>query len=171
MSPKQAEVNKNKILDWLKEDNIVHTEVDVSKFPAFKWNINIKNNNIAIYTMAALPDRVIIQSDINFTEEQQEFLHKKWDKIKLNTLILNITTSLANFNVRCTILHDKETFTGIRMSLFLIDSLNKDTLMNSFVRIGEVLTVTLNQLSSVIGVELEQLKKQQEGSSFNPLAT
>ena len=171
MSPKQPEVNRNKILDWLKEDNVIHTEEDVSKSSVLRWNISTKPNNIAIYTMTTFPDRVIIQSDINFTEEQQEFLHKKWDKTKLNTLILNITTSLATFNVRCTILHDKEIFTGIRMSSFLIDNLNKETLMNSLVRIGEVLMVTLNQLSSVIGVELEQLKKQQEESSFNPLAT
>jgi len=171
MSSRQIEVNRNKILDWLKADGLVFDEVDVSKSPILEWNIHIKANNLSIYTMTAVPDRVVIQSDISFTQEQKDLLHKKWSKIKLNTLILNITTSLTNFNVRYTILHDKDVMTGIRINLFLIDSLNKDTLMNSVVRIGEVLRVTLYQLSSVIGVGLEELKQQQEASSFNPLAT
>ena len=171
MSPRQIEVNRNKILGWLKEDNIIHKETDVSKFPVFKWSIHVKDNNIAIYTIASLPDRVIVQSDITFSEEQQDLLNKKWDIKKLNALILNIITSLTTFNVRYRILQKEDKITGIRIHLFLIDSLNKETLMNSVSRIGEVFAVTLFQLSSVIGVELQQLKEQQEASSFNPLAT
>ena len=90
---------------------------------------------------------------------------------KLSKLQLNIVSSLTNFNVRHKILHNKDKkVIGIRVFLFLIDSLNKDTLLNSVYRIGEVLTVTLNQLSSVIGVELQQLQEQQKAGSFNPLA-
>jgi len=171
MSPKQAEVNKNKILDWLKEDNVVHEEVDVSQKPELKWNIHIKTNRIAVYTPTAYPDRVFIQSDLTFSEEQIDLLNKQWAKPKLSTLILQITSSLTNFNVRHTILTKEKEVTGIRIFLTLIDSLDKETLSNSLDRIVEVLNVTLHQLSSVMRVELQQLKEQQKAGSENPLAT
>lgn len=172
MNPRQIEVNKNKILDWLKEDNIPHKEIDVSKIPALRWNILIEGGQVAIYAMNNLPDRVIIQADINFTEEQQNLINKKWDEPKLSKLLLNILSSLTNFNVRHRILQkENKEIRGFRMNLFLIDGLNKESLMNSILRIGEVFLVTLNQLSSVIGVELQKLEEQQKAASFNPLAT
>ncbi len=170
MSARKAEVNKNKILDWLK-DNFSLTEIDVSQMPEVAWSISI-GGGIAIYTINKNPDKVITQSDILFSEEQQDLLNNQWEKSKLSKLQLNITSSLTNFNVRYEFLLNKDKkIRGVRIHLFLIDNLNKETLLYSVFRIGEVLTVTLNQLSSVIGVELQQLQDQQDVSSFNPLAT
>jgi len=170
MSSRQPEVNKNKILDWLIADGVPHTESDVSKLPTLLWSIQMEG--IAIYCMSKLPDRVIIQADIVFLEEQQNLLNKQWESTKLTQLLLSMSSSLTNFNVRKQFLFNKdEGIRAIRVYLFLIDGLNKESIMNAIVRISEVLEVTLNQLSSVIGIELEQLKKQQEESSVNPLAT
>ncbi len=166
-----ADVNKNKVSGWLNEDGVIHGESDTSAMPLFRWVLQLKDTNLAIYTMDKFPDRVILQSDITFTAEQQDLLHKQWQKPQLDKLLLNITSSLTTFNVRYNILHTKEIITGIRISLFLIDGLNKEVIIKCIARIGEVLAVTLNQLSSVIGVELQQLKEQQKESSFNPLAT
>ena len=154
----------------LKADGVHHTENDVSKLPIILWSIQIEG--IVIYCMSKLPDRVIIQADIVFLEEQQNLLNKQWESTKLTKLLLSMSSSLTNFNVRKQFLvNNDKGIRGIRVYLFLIDGLNKEAIMNSILRIGEVLEVTLNQLSSVIGVELEQLKKQQEESSVNPLAT
>lgn len=170
MSARKAEVNKNKIVDWLK-DNFSLTEIDVSQMPEVAWSISI-GGGIAIYTLNKNPDKVITQSDILFSEEQQDLLNNQWELSKLSKLQLNITSSLTNFNVRYEFLLNKDKkIRGVRIHLFLIDSLNKETLLYSVFRIGEVLTVTLNQLSSLIGVELQQLQDQQDASSFNPLAT
>ena len=170
MSSRQPEVNKNKILDWLKADGLLCTESDVSKLSTILWSIQI--GGVVIYCMSKLPDRVTIQADIVFSEEQQDLINKQWESTKLAKLLLSISSSLTNFNVRRRFLFNEDKgIRGIRTYLFLIDGLNKESLMNTLLRIGEVVEVTLNQLSSVIGVELEQLKKQQEESSVNSLAT
>lgn len=170
MSSKQPEVNKNKILDWLKKDNVDHAEIDTSSLPALLWGIQI--GGILIYCMDKFPDRVIIQADIAFSKEQQELVNKQWDSPKRTKLQLNFSSSLTNFNVRHQfLLNEEKGIRGIRIHLFLIDDLNKESLMYAISRINEVVEVTLNQLSSVIGVELQQLQEQQNASSFNPLAT
>ena len=170
MSSRQPEVNKNKILDWIK-GSFPNKEDDVTKFPNILWSIQIGGGGLIVYTMDTFPDRVIIQADISFSDEQQDLLNKKWDVQKLSKLQLQIISSLTNFNVRHSILSNKnKEITGFRIFLFLIDNLNKETLLNSIFRIVDVLNVTLNQLSAVIGIELQQLKQQQKESSFNPLA-
>jgi len=75
-------------------------------------------------------------------------------------------------NVRHQILfNDKKEFTGIRMFLILIDSLNKDTFLNSHIRISEVFGTMLQGLSSFLGVEMKKLKQAEKESSENPLAS
>jgi len=98
MSSRQADVNKNKILDWLK-NYFVHKELDVSQISNTLWSIQIGGGPIAIYSMTNTPERVIVQSDVNFTEDQQDLLNKKWDKPKLSKLQLMIASSLTNTNL------------------------------------------------------------------------
>ena len=45
VSPKQLEVNKNKILDWLKEDKYSFTELDKNP-DMVAWAIVVGNNNV-----------------------------------------------------------------------------------------------------------------------------
>lgn len=172
ISLKQSEINKNKIVDWLKEDTISFKEIDLKKVPDFLWCIDLGLGSIITYTRKPLPDRVFIQVDILFTDEQQDMLNKQWNKTKLAQLQLRIVSSLTNLNVRHHILHDKDkNFTGIRIFSFLIDNLNKENFLNSFFRLNEVLNATLMQVSATVGIELQALKDQQKASSFNPLAT
>ena len=70
ISPKQSEINKNKIVGWLKEDKMPFKELDVKQQPELSWNIRIARNNVIAYTIKTHPDRVFVQTDISFSDEQ-----------------------------------------------------------------------------------------------------
>ena len=53
----------------------------------------------------------------------------------------------------------------------LIDSLNKDTFLNSHLRISEIFGTMIQGLSSLLGVEMKKLKQAEKTSSENPLAS
>ena len=172
ISPRQSEINKNKIVDWLKEDKMPFQELDVKQYPELSWNIVIGGVNIVAYTTKAHPDRVFIQTDISFLKEQQDLLNKQWSKEKLVKFQLQVVASLTSFNIHNEILLDKdENIRGIRIYSFLIDNLNKENFMNSQRRLEEVFIVILTQVSATMEIELQALKDQQRASSVNPLAT
>ena len=171
-SSKQLEVNKNKIITWLQEDKIPVKEEDASKVPELAWNLSIDTNQVSVYSATNLPDRVNIQKDIRLSPELQELVNKKWAKPKLNGLLVSVESALTNLNVRHKILfNDKKEFIGVRMHLMLIDSLNKDTFLNSHLRLSEVFGTMMQGLSNLLGVEMNKLKKAEKTSSENPLAS
>ena len=171
-SSKKLGVNRNKIITWLQEDKIPFKEVDVSKMPKLAWDLSVDNNHILVYSITNLPDRVYIQRDIRLGKILQKIVNKDWKKSKLNGLLSSTESALTNLNVRHQILfNDKKEFTGIRMFLILIDSLNKDTFLNSHLRISEVFATMLQGLSSFLGVEIKKLKQAEKESSENPLAS
>ena len=172
MTVSKAEVNKNKIIDWLKEDGIDFKETDVSKLPELEWSLAAGVNPISIYTVKKLPDRVIIQADIGLGEKHKELINEKWEKPKLNNLLGSFVTSIISLNVRQRILFDdKKMVRGFRIHDFLIDSLNKENLLKTYLRITEVVILTLQSLSSSIGVEMQKLQQEQKAGSENPLAS
>lgn len=172
ISPRQSEINKNKIVDWLKEDKMPFKELDVKQYPELSWNIVIGGFNVVAYTTKTHPDRVFIQTDISFSKEQQDLLNKQWSKEKLVKFQLQVVASLTSFNIHNEILFDKdENIRGIRIYSFLIDNLNKENFMNSQRRLEEVFIVILTQVSATMEIELQALKDQQKASSVNPLAT
>lgn len=167
-----SEQNKNKIIDWLKQDGIPCKEIDVTSNPEIDWNLSVGLDRLSVYSMPKTLDRVIIQADIRLAPEHQELVNNQWSKIQLNTLLFNITSSLVMYNVRHQILfNSKQEFTGVRMHLFLIDNLNKETYLTSQMRIGEVFVTILNQLSMSLGIETQKMKQVQEASGVNPLAS
>ncbi|MCH8833749.1 MAG: hypothetical protein IIA81_05610 [Thaumarchaeota archaeon] len=171
-SSKKLGVNRNKIITWLQEDKIPFKEVDVSKMPKLAWDLSVDNNHVLVYSITNLPDRVYIQRDIRLGKILQKIVNKDWKKSKLNGLLIDTESALTNLNVRHQILfNDKKEFTGIRMFLILIDSLNKDTFLNSHLRISEVFATMLQGLSSFLGVEIKKLKQAEKESSENPLAS
>ena len=171
-SSKKLGVNRNKIITWLQEDKIPFKEVDVSKMPKLAWDLSVDNNHVSVYSITNLPDRVYIQRDIRLGKILQKIVNKDWKKSKLNGLLIDTESALTNLNVRHQILfNDKKEFTGIRMFLILIDSLNKDTFLNSHLRISEVFATMLQGLSSFLGVEIKKLKQAEKESSENPLAS
>ena len=171
-SSKKLEVNKNKIITWLQEDKIPCEEVDVSKVSTLAWNIAVDHIQVSVYSVTDLPDRVFIQKDIRFPEDIRELVNKKWDTPKLNSLLINIETTLTNLNVRHQFLfNDKKEFTGVRMNLILIEGLNKETLLNSHFRVSEVFLIMMQNLSSLLGVEMNKLKQEEKKHSKNPLAS
>jgi len=171
-SSKKLEVNKNKIISWLQEDKIPYKEQDVSKVPKVAWHLSIDTNPVSVYSIKDLPDRVYLQKDIRLSLELQELVNKKWDKPKLNGLLASVESALTNLNVRHQLLfNDKKEFTGVRMHFILIDSLNKDTFLNSHLRISEIFGTMIQGLSSLLGVELKKLKQAEKTSSENPLAS
>jgi len=171
-SSKKLGVNRNKIITWLQEDKIPFKEVDVSKMPKLAWDLSVDNNHVLVYSITNLPDRVYIQRDIRLGKRLQKIVNKDWKKSNLNGLLISTESALTNLNVRHQILfNDKKEFTGIRMFLILIDSLNKDTFLNSHIRISEVFATMLQGLSSFLGVEMKKLKQAEKESSENPLAS
>ena len=171
-SSKKLGVNRNKIITWLQEDKIPFKEVDVSKMPKLAWDLSVDNNHVLVYSITNIPDRVYIQRDIRLGKILQKIVNKDWKKSKLNGLLIDTESALTNLNVRHQILfNDKKEFTGIRMFLILIDSLNKDTFLNSHLRISEVFATMLQGLSSFLGVEMKKLKHAEKESSENPLAS
>jgi len=171
-SSKKLEVNKNKIISWLQEDKIPCQETDISKVPDLAWNLLIDKNQVSVYSRADIPDRIFIQKDIRLSPELQELTNKSWGKPKLNGLLISIDSTLTNLNVRHQILfNDKKEFTGVRMHFILIDSLNKDTLLNSHLRLSEVFNTMMQSLSNLMGVEMKKLKEAEKTSSDNPLAS
>ena len=171
-SSKKLGVNRNKIITWLQEDKIPFKEVDVSKMPKLAWDLSVDNNHVLVYSITNLPDRVYIQRDIRLGKILQKIVNKDWKKSKLNGLLIDTESALTNLNVRHQILfNDKKEFTGIRMFLILIDSLNKDTFLNSHLRISKVFATMLQGLSSFLGVEIKKLKQAEKESSENPLAS
>ena len=171
-SSKKLGVNRNKIITWLQEDKIPFKEIDVSKMPKLAWDLSVDNNHVLVYSITNIPDRVYIQRDIRLGKILQKIVNKDWKKSKLNGLVIDTESALTNLNVRHQILfNDKKEFTGIRMFLILIDSLNKDTFLNSHLRISEVFATMLQGLSSFLGVEMKKLKHAEKESSENPLAS
>ena len=171
-SSKKLGVNRNKIITWLQEDKIPFKEVDVSKMPKLAWDLSVDNNHVLVYSITNITDRVYIQRDIRLGKRLQKIVNKDWKKSNLNGLLISTESALTNLNVRHQILfNDKKEFTGIRMFLILIDSLNKDTFLNSHLRISEVFGTMLQGLSSFLGVEMKKLKQAEKESSENPLAS
>ena len=171
MTVSKAEVNKNKIIGWLKEDEITFKENDVSKLPLLEWGLTVGVNPISIYAVKKLPDRVFVQADIGLAKEHQELINEKWEKPKLNNLLGSFVTSIVSLNVRQKILlNDKKKVRGFRMHDFLIDSLNKENLIKTYLRIDEVVILTLQRLSSSLGIEMQKLQQEQKTGSENPLA-
>jgi len=171
MTVSKAEVNKNKIIGWLKEDGITFKENDVSKLPLLEWSLTVGVNPISVYTVKKLPDRVFVQADIGLAKEHQELINEKWEKPKLNNLLGSFVTSIVSLNVRQRILlDDKKKVRGFRMHDFLIDSLNKENLIKTYLRIDEVVILTLQRLSSSLGIEMQKLQQEQKTGSENPLA-
>jgi len=171
-SSKKLEVNKNKIIHWLQEDKIPYKEANISKMPKIAWLLSVDINPVLVYSMKDLPDRVFIQRDIRLSQELQDLANKSWKKPKLNGLLISIDSALTNLNVRHRILFNKKKeFTGVRMHLILLDSLNKDTFLNSHLRISEVFATMTQSLSNLLGVEMKKLKEVEKTASENPLAT
>jgi len=172
MTVSKAEINKNKIIGWLKEDEIPFKEIDISKLPLLEWSLSVGVNPISIYTAKTLPDRVFIQSDIGLAKEHKELINEKWEKTKLNTLLSQFVSSIISLNVRQRILlDDDKKIRGFRIHDFLIDNLNKENLIKTYLRIDEVIILTLQRLSSALGIEIQKLKQEQKTGSENPLAS
>ena len=170
MTVSKAEDNKNKVIDWLKEDEFDFKETDASKLPLFEWCLSVGKNHILIYTLKKLPDRVIVQADIGLGETK-ELLNEKWDKQRLNNLLASFVATIISLSVKQKILFDdKKKVRGFRIHDFLIDSLNKENLLKTYLRINEVVILTLQSLSSSIGVEMQKLQQEQKAGSENPLA-
>jgi len=170
MTVSKAEVNQNKIISWLKEDGIDFKEMDIIKLPLIEWGLSVGKNHILIYTMKKLPDRVIVQADIDLGVTK-ELLNEKWDKQRLNNLLTSFVATIISLSVKQKILFDdKKKVRGFRIHDFLIDSLNKENLLKTYLRINEVVILTLQSLSSSIGVEMQKLQQEQKTGSENPLA-
>ena len=171
MTVSKAEVNKNKIIGWLKEDGIDFKEMDIIKLPLMEWGLSVGKNHILIYTMKKFPDRVIVQADIDLGVTK-ELLNEKWDKQRLNNLLASFVATIISLNLKQKILFDdKKKVRGFRIHDFLIDSLNKENLLKTYLRITEVVILTLQSLSSSIGVEMQKLQQEQKAGSENPLAS
>jgi len=165
-----SNTNKNLVVGWLTEDNIPFKDKSSDADQnVFEWLLHVDNLNTAIYTMKKFPDRIYIQHDVRLSDKHRELVNKKWEKPKLTSLLLGLTTNLTTFNTRYQILLVNQEFIGVRIYALQID-LNKNDFLNEYLRITEIFNVVLNQLSASLGIEVQKLQQEQKTGEVNPLA-
>jgi len=168
---KTADQLKNMIIDWCKQDGIDCQELPLKEDSPSSWQLVLGKPKVIVYIQKKFPDRIMFQNDIKFAEEHHKLINETWDMNKKQTMILNLQINGVSFNVHQEFLGDQNTMNGIRQYLIHSNpSFEKHDFLDKMMRLQEIHIVTLNVLSSTLGVAMNVMKQQEEAKdSKNPL--
>ena len=156
--------NKQKVLTWFEEANISHTVADLEKLGRndLLFSITAGSPSTVIYTMTTHPDRIILQSEVEFSEEHKEMIVKmnEQDHAKF---VVNLQTLLTTLNVRHRLILKDNKIEKIRIHLFVHDDImSKDVFLQDFIRVQEITEVLLNQINISLGLAVKAQTAQQD---------
>jgi len=155
--------NKQKILTWLEDIKANYTLADLEKLGRsdLLFSISLGDPSVVIYTITTHPDRIILQSDIMFSDNHKEVIVKMSEQNHAK-FVVGLETLLATLNIRYRFFLKDNRVEKIRIHLFVHDDImTKDVILQDFSRVQEVTIVLLNQINTALGFAVTTQTAQQ----------
>lgn len=166
---RKPEQMKEQIISYLEEAKVKNTLIDIEEKGLTQLLFSIQAGEqpaIAIYVMKNFPDRIIIQGDIFLSPEHQKLTQKMNDG-QFNQFVVNLQDKLTSYNVRHRFFIKEKTLEQIRLHLFFHEAnLDRDTLLQNFVRIQEVVQAIINMVNITLGVSIQTPKEPGDSLSY-----
>lgn len=129
---------KQKITNWLTEENLFKETLPIQKDLTFGFLFNYPVKSDFIYSIVLpknFPDSVIISHRVNFSPEHVRII-KSWNPKEQNAFIVEFLMDLTKFDIEFRIGYKEQIPNRFMMAKRLfIESLNKETFWNSIVKL------------------------------------
>ena len=152
---------RDQIRDWLNEDGIPIQDRQLNEQQVGELQFLLESRqpptpSIMIYSTIRHPDRIIIQGGVNLSPEHLPVFNNTWQEDRRNGFLLDLQNRLTVFNVRHQLINQNNQFTGVRINFSIMNAeLTKSKLLDSFVRIQEIVNTIRNIMSINLGTGLQ----------------
>jgi len=158
---------KQMISDWCKEDSIPIKLVEQKG--AMLWEFS--SGNLTIYSQQKFPDRVFMQCDLRFDDNQIKLI-ADWKEDKRTTMMSNLIKYSIDLDYQIQFLFDdKKNITGVRVYKMLIADFTKSDFIHTYLRVNKIVRHNQSMLGATMGLETKLAEQQEDASSTNPLST